>query len=124
MHANVTAFLVMALTIAGRDDEAMAAAEDLPDAAEATGNPYALSLALMAYGFAWRDADPDRARETMHRGLAIAHDSGSRFNETHISANLAQLEVDVANPCRHSTTSVVRSATCTIPATSPLFVRP
>ena len=44
-----------------RGDEAMAAADGLIDAAEATRNPYALSFALFAYGFAFRDADPDRA---------------------------------------------------------------
>ena len=53
--------LVLALTIAGSADEAMAAATGLIDAAEATRNPYALSFALLAYGFAFRDADPDRA---------------------------------------------------------------
>ena len=36
----------------------MAAANGLIDAAEATRNPCALSLALFAYGFAFRDADP------------------------------------------------------------------
>ena len=39
----------------------MAAADGLIDAAEATRNPYVLSFALFAYGFAFRDADPDRA---------------------------------------------------------------
>ena len=39
----------------------MAAANGLIDAAEATRNPYVLSFALLAYGFAFRDADPDRA---------------------------------------------------------------
>ena len=97
-HTNVTAFLVMALTIAGRDDQAMAAADGLPEAAEATRNPHAHSLALMAYGFAWRNADPDRALEAMHRGLVLAHDSGNRFNETHLRANLAQLEVERGDP--------------------------
>jgi predicted ATPase/class 3 adenylate cyclase len=97
-HVNITAYLVMALTIAGRDDEAMAAAAGLPQTAEATGNPFALSLALMAYGFAWRSTDPDRALEAMHRGLAVAHDSGNRFNETHVMANLAQLEVERGDP--------------------------
>jgi tetratricopeptide (TPR) repeat protein len=97
-HVNITAYLVMALTIAGRDDEAMAAADGLPQTAEATGNPFAFSLALMAYGFAWRNADPDRALEAMHRGLAVAHDSGNRFNETHVMANLAQLEVERGDP--------------------------
>jgi hypothetical protein len=41
---------------------------------------------------------PDRAREAMHRGLAIARDSGNRFNETHVTANLAQLEVEGGDP--------------------------
>jgi predicted ATPase len=97
-HVNITAFLVMALTIAGRDDEAMGAAYGLIDAAEATHNPQALSLALMAYGFAWRNADADRALKVMQRGLAIAHDSGNRFNESHLTANLAQLEVERGDP--------------------------
>jgi predicted ATPase len=97
-HINVTAFLVMALTIAGHEDQAMAAADGLPEAAEATSNPCAHSLALMAYGFAWRNADPDRALEAMHRGLVVAHDSGNRFNESHLTANLAQLEVERGDP--------------------------
>ena len=58
----------------------------------------ALSLALMAYGFAWRNADADRALKVMQRGLAIAHDSGNRFNESHLTANLAQLEVERGDP--------------------------
>ena len=52
----------------------------------------------MAYGFAYRDADPARALEAMHRGLVIAHDSGNRFNETHLVANLAQVEVERGDP--------------------------
>ncbi|WNG93243.1 NB-ARC domain-containing protein [Mycobacterium sp. ITM-2016-00318] len=97
-HINITAFLVMALTTAGRDDEALGAAYGLIEAAEATHNPQALSLALMAYGFAWRNADPDRALKVMQRGLAVAHDSGNRFNESHLTANLAQLEVERGDP--------------------------
>jgi predicted ATPase/class 3 adenylate cyclase len=97
-HINVTSYLVMVLSIAGRDDEAIACADGLPHTAEGTGNPYALSLALMAYGFAWRNTDPDRAREAMHRGVAIARDSGNLFNESHLTANLAQLEVEYGDP--------------------------
>ncbi len=93
-HATLTAHLVMVLTIAAHDDDAISATDGLLDSAEATGNPFALSLALMAYGFAWRSADPDRAVEASRRGLAIAHESGNRFNETHIAANLAQVEVE------------------------------
>ena len=74
--------------VVGTDDrrfamtEAMAAADGLIDAAEATLNPWALSFALLAYGFAFRDADPVRARDALRRGLVIAQDSGNRYNET------------------------------------------
>jgi tetratricopeptide (TPR) repeat protein len=98
VHPNLTAFLVTALTIAGRHDDAMADTDGLIERAEATRNPQVLSLALLAYGFAWRNADPDRALEAMHRGLTIAHDSGNRFNETHIAANMAQLDVERGDP--------------------------
>jgi tetratricopeptide (TPR) repeat protein len=97
-HVNITSYLAMALTIAGRDDQAIATANGLPETAAATHNPQAISLALMAYGFAWRSADPDRALEAMRRGLTIAHESGNRFNETHLMANLAQVEVEHGDP--------------------------
>ena len=44
------------------------AAHGLVDAAEATGHPHALSFALLAYGFAFVDADPGRALEALRRG--------------------------------------------------------
>ena len=76
----------------------MAAANGLIDAAEATRNPYALSFALLAYGFAFRDADPDRALEALRRGLVIAQDSGNRDNETHLAAILCRLEAEYGDP--------------------------
>ena len=98
-HASTRACLVLALAVAGSPDEAMATATGLIEAAEATHNPYALSFALMAYGFAFCDADPDRAREAMRRGLVIANDSGNRFNETHLAAALlARLEAQHGDP--------------------------
>jgi predicted ATPase/class 3 adenylate cyclase len=97
-QVNIRATLSMSLTIAGREEEAIAAAEGLVDLAETIGNPYTLSLALMADGFAWRSADPDRALRSMTRGLGIAHDSGNRFNESHLTANLAQLDVERGDP--------------------------
>jgi predicted ATPase len=97
-HVNMTSLLVTTLTIAGHEDQAMVAAEGLVDKAEATRNPYALSAALLAYGFAWRNADPSHAREAMQRGLSVAHDSGNRFNESHLTANLAQLDVERGDP--------------------------
>jgi hypothetical protein len=109
-HPNVRAQLVMFLTIAGQDEDAIATADGLPESADATRNPYAISLALMAYGFAWRNADPDRALKAMHRGLAIAHESGNRFNESHLTANLAQLAVERGDPL--SALDHIGSAVC------------
>ena len=97
-HAFTKATLVLALTIAGCDDEAMAAANGLIDAAEATRNPCVLSFALFAYGFAFRDADPDRAHEALRRGLVIAQDSGNRANETHLAWPLCRLEAEHGDP--------------------------
>jgi tetratricopeptide (TPR) repeat protein len=90
--AQTTACLVMGLTLAGRRDEAIAAASGLIDAAEATGNPYVLSFALLAYGMAFRDTDPDRALGALRRALIIARDSGNRANESHVAANLCRVE--------------------------------
>ena len=95
-HTLTRAGLVLTLTLAGCVDEAMAAASGLIDAAEATGNPCAMSFALQAYGFAFRDADPVRARDALRRGLVIAQDSGNR--ETHLTACLARLEANSGDP--------------------------
>jgi hypothetical protein len=84
----------MALTIVGAHDEAMAAATGLTDVAEATRNPNAISYALFAYGFAYRDTDPLRALEALRRGLLIAQGSGNRFNESNLALNLGRLEAE------------------------------
>ena len=97
-HGFTRAALVQTLSIAGSPDDAMAAAKGLIDTAEATRNPVAISFALLAYGFAFRDADPDRAREALYRGLAIAQDSGNRDIETHLAASLARLEANSSDP--------------------------
>ena len=97
-HTLTRASLVIALKIAGSEDEAMAAAKGLIDAAEATHNPWALSLALLAYGSAFLDADPDRAREAMRRGVVIAQDSGNRTIETYLASSLARLEAQHGDP--------------------------
>jgi hypothetical protein len=59
----------------------MVAANGLIDAAEASHNPCVLSQALLAYGYAFRDADAGRALEALRRGLVIAQESGNRFWE-------------------------------------------
>ena len=123
-HTFARACLVVALTIAGRGDEARAAADGLIDAAEATRNPFVLSYALIAYGFAFRNADPDRALEALRRGLVIAQDSGNRANETHLAALWPDSRPNTATRWPRSITSLWRSATSTTRATSPLSVSP
>ena len=91
-HAQTQTQLVVALTAAGAIGEAMTATAGLIDAAEATHNPYVLSLALMAYGYAFRDADPAAAREALRRGMVLAGDSGNRWNEASLAAGLSVLE--------------------------------
>jgi predicted ATPase len=89
-----TTNLVIGLTVAGSIDDAMAAAGGLIDAAEATGNPYVLSWALVAHGYAFRAGDPGLALAAARRGLSIAHDSGNRFNETMLVHMLSGLEAE------------------------------
>ena len=76
----------------------MAAATGLIDAAEATDNPYVLAYALLAYGLAFRDADPDRARDALRRGLVIAQDSGNRYIETNLAASSGRFEAEYGDP--------------------------
>ena len=91
------AALVVGLAVTGSTDDAMAAANGLIGAAEATGNPYMLSWALLAYGLAMRDADRVRSFAALRRGLAIAQDSGNRANQSHLALNLCfQAEHDEA----------------------------
>jgi DNA-binding CsgD family transcriptional regulator len=90
--------LVLALTAAGGGEEARAAATGLIEAAEAAHNPFALAYALFVHGFAFRDADPGRALEALRRGLVIAQDSGNRYTETLLAANLARLEAEHGDP--------------------------
>ena len=49
-HVYIRAWLVCALAVAGSGGEAMDSADGLIEAAEATGNPLFLALALSAYG--------------------------------------------------------------------------
>jgi hypothetical protein len=72
----------------------MDCADGLIEAAEATGNLLFLSLALAAYGFAVRDADPVGALNAHRRGLVIAQDSGNRATASILATSLAPLEAE------------------------------
>jgi predicted ATPase len=97
-HGIIRTYLVFALTLAGCGEEARAAATGLIDTAEATRNPFVLSLALYVHGFAFRDADPDGALDAARRGLVIARDSGNRYAETLLAAVLSYLEAEHGDP--------------------------
>jgi predicted ATPase/class 3 adenylate cyclase len=83
--------LVLALTSAGACDEAMTVADGLLSAADATENPQIKALALNAYAWAYREADPVAAYEVSRHALQIAHDSGNRFIEATNFINLSRL---------------------------------
>jgi tetratricopeptide (TPR) repeat protein len=97
-HSLTTTSLVIGLSVTGSADDAMEAANGLIDAAEATGNPFALSWALLAYGGAVRDADPPRSLAALRRGLVIAQDSGNRFVESTIAYTLGGDEAEHGDP--------------------------
>jgi hypothetical protein len=86
--------LVFGLVNSGSAEEAMAATNGLIEAAEATANPFMLSFALFAYGYAFREADPAHALDAARRGLVIAQESGSRLTETLLAITLGRLEAE------------------------------
>ena len=81
-----------------RRDEARLAANGLIEAAEATRNPYVLAFALLAGGWAVRDADPVRSVAALRRGLVIAQDSGNSFLATQLVSFLSGLEFECGDP--------------------------
>jgi tetratricopeptide (TPR) repeat protein len=97
-HGITAVNLVLALAWAGRRDEAMTLAADLVDAPKVTRNPWTHSFALFCYGYAFSEADPIRALDALRRGLAIAQDSGSRYNVTLLAAALSRLESECGDP--------------------------
>ena len=92
------ASLVLALAAAGSRDEALSAATGLIEAAEVSDNPTALSVALLAHGYIFREADPARAMAALRRGLTIAQDNGQRGYESDMASTLGRLEAAHGDP--------------------------
>ncbi len=97
-HILQRACLVMALINAGASDEALADADGLLAVAESTENPNAKSLALIAYGWAFRDVDPASAYDVSRRALKVAQDSGGRYLESFIALLLSRLALVQGDP--------------------------
>ena len=97
-HSHTRAGLVLALTLAAADDEAMAASEGLLAAADAAENPHEVVYALFAYGIARRDTDPAAAYDLHRRGLATAQASGNRQDESYLAVSLSRLAASHGDP--------------------------
>jgi len=97
-HVHLRSWLVVALAVAGSGAEAMDCADGLIEAAEATGDPHLLALALWAYGTAFRGADPVGALKALGRGLVIAQDGGNRTVASVLANTLARLEAEHGDP--------------------------
>jgi predicted ATPase len=95
IHAQ--ALLAIALKMAGADDEARTASEELLGAADTTDNPNLAAWALFAYGMTHRDVAP-AAYQALRRGLTIAQDSGSRMTETSLAGMLSLLATTHGEP--------------------------
>jgi predicted ATPase len=114
-HVHIRAWLVCVLTMAGSVGEAMDSADGLIEAAESTGNPYLVVAALVAYGLAFRDADPVRALNALRRGLVIAQDSGNRAQASALAPSLAHVEAehgDTASAFDHLTLAIRNFHNC------------
>lgn len=84
--------------MAGSAEEAIAAADGIVAAADATNNPWVLTYALLCYSMAYQNADPRRALAALRRALEVSHHSGNRANESHLAHLLAGLEVRHGDP--------------------------
>jgi predicted ATPase len=84
--------LLHALTMAGRDEEARALAQDTLAAARAHANPHCLALALYGSGLAFAQADPARAINFLRNGLAYAQEQRLPFLQGSMAPVAAGLE--------------------------------
>ncbi|WP_273733855.1 ATP-binding protein [Mycolicibacterium septicum] len=93
-HTASQAVMAIALAASGSSAEAMDASEGLIEAAADSDNPAMTGAALLAYGWARRDADPTAAYEALRQAWAIADASGDRQQESIISGLLTGLAAD------------------------------
>jgi predicted ATPase/tetratricopeptide (TPR) repeat protein len=97
-YVHAQGILVLALKMAGADDEATAASEGLLAIADTIDSPNLAAWALFAYGTAQRDVAPMAAYDALRRGLKIAQDSGSRQTESSIAAMLSPVAMKLGEP--------------------------
>ena len=91
-HVAIRTCRVFALAFAGFLEEARAAADGLIEAAIASDNPYMHTFATAAYAYCLSSAGSERDLALCRQGLALAQDSGNRYNEAILATALARLE--------------------------------
>jgi predicted ATPase len=99
-HTVLRTWLIVSLTVAQSYEDAIAATTGLIEAAEATRNPWVLSLALFGFGAAFEHADPVGALKAIRRGLQVAEDSGNRGNGTFLAMLVARIEAEYGDSLR------------------------
>lgn len=90
-HTASLAVMVVALHVAGAEDEAIRESEALSAAARDTDNPCLAAAALLGYAWARREVDPGTAYESLRRGWAIAEESGNRQTASITAVLLSRL---------------------------------
>ncbi|WP_231983435.1 adenylate/guanylate cyclase domain-containing protein [Mycobacterium sp. 852002-51961_SCH5331710] len=89
---------VFALTFGGRIDEAMQAAEGLVEAGAATDNPYLYTFAVAASTFPSHAKGSVTSIQICSDALAMALESGNRFNASILALAMARFEaLDAVN---------------------------
>jgi tetratricopeptide (TPR) repeat protein len=99
-----TALRCYFLALAGQHEVAMRMADADVAAAEATRIPYAIAIANYSKGRAFALEDPSTAIAAYERAISIARDSGNRFWEQLVVADLAALQARAGNPATALTT--------------------
>ena len=100
-HDYARACLVIGLTLAGSEMEAIAESTDFPARADAEsrhGNAGLAAFMLYAYGYAHRDVQPSKAYEALETGLRIARDCQNRSLEAALLVSLARLAATQREP--------------------------
>jgi predicted ATPase len=99
-HTVSRTCLILSLTVVQSYEDAIAVTPGLIEAAEATRNPWVLSLALLGFGAPLVTADPVGALMAFRRGLQVADDSGNRANGTFAAISGARIEGEYGDSLR------------------------
>lgn len=103
-HDRFCASVFLYFLALSRKQEALAIADRVIAAAEATGVPVSIAIALNSKAIACADVDPVLSLETHERALRVAHGCGNRFFENSIRLDMAALQARSGTPALALTT--------------------